>query len=136
MRKTDINSLSDIYQMISEQAEGGSGDIQATSDASYDKLGQSLRENKFVITDAPDGTVLFYTMAPASNDENDKLHNAAGPAVVFGSGGPGNEFYFLKGKLVDKDSKEYRAAAAELSFSADVKGAGEEDVDLGGFNDW
>jgi hypothetical protein len=137
MRKNDISSLNDIYKLIAEQVDESGGDIKASSDAKYDKLGQNLRENQFVINDSPDGTVLFYTMKPASDDENDKLHNAAGPAVVFGSGGPGNEFYFIEGKLMDKDSKEYRAAAAEVNFSATLKAGGDEagmeDVDFSEF---
>jgi hypothetical protein len=134
MRKNDINSLNDIYKLIAEQVDESGGDIKASSDAKYNKLGQNLRENQFVINDSPDGTVLFYTMKPASDDENDKLHNAAGPAVVFGEGGPGNEFYFIEGKLMDPASKEYRAYAADLTFKADVAETGmEADTDFSAF---
>jgi hypothetical protein len=127
MRKTDIKSLGDIYKrLIVEQDMSKS---QPGSDVAYDKLNQNLRENSFTASDSGEPIVVFYTKKPPSDDENDKLHNAAGPAVIFGQGGEGNEFYFIEGQLVEKDSPEYREAAANLRYKSSMQGIDEEPVE-------
>jgi hypothetical protein len=131
LKKSDITDISSIYQMIIEQVtEGGA---TSSSSSLYDKLGQNLRENKFETTGG-ETIVVFYTKK-ISDDENDILHNASGPAVTFGSGGEGNEFYFIDGKLVEKDSKEFRAANSAMTFKQDVEDVGDEaaDTDFGMF---
>ena len=125
MRKTDINSLSDIYKRLI--VEQDMSNIQPSSDVAYDKLNQDLRENNFTTTSG-EPIVVFYTMR-ISNTEPDILHNAAGPAVTFGSGGEGNEFYFIKNKLVEKDSPEYVEAAADLNYKVNMQGMDEEPVE-------
>jgi len=121
MRKSDIQSMGDIARLILENAADGNN-ITSSSSATYDKLGQSLRENEF--NNNGKGLVMFYTMKPSEN-ENDKLHNAAGPAVIFadssGNYDPENEanvFYFIYGEKVDPNSKEYKAAESKASSSA------------------
>lgn len=128
MKKKDISKLSDIYSLIIEQADGGIP--QGSSDVAYDKLDQNLRENNFTTTSG-EPIVVFYTKK-ISDTEPDILHNAAGPAVTFGSGGEGNEFYFIDNKLVEKDSKEFRAAQAQMGYKASFKD--QEVSDLGAFD--
>jgi len=53
----------------------------------YDKEGQSLRCNVIVCNQANGDFVIFYTQK-ISDDQNDVIHNAAGPAVKFGKGNP------------------------------------------------
>lgn len=128
MKKKDITKLSDIYSLIIEQADGAMP--QSSSDAAYDKLGQNLRENNFTTTSG-EPIVVFYTKK-ISDTEPDILHRADGPAVTFGSGGEGNEFYFIDNKLVEKDSKEFRAAQADLRTKVSFKDT--EAAGLGGFD--
>jgi len=128
MKKKDISKLSDIYSLIIEQADGAIP--QGSSDVAYDKLDQNLRENNFTTTSG-EPIVVFYTKK-ISDTEPDILHNAAGPAVTFGSGGEGNEFYFIDNKLVEKDSKEFRAAQAQMGYKASFKD--QEVSDLGAFD--
>jgi hypothetical protein len=131
MRKSDIRSMGDIARLILENAAGAGG-VSSNSSALYDKLGQNLRENEF--NNNGKGIVMFYTMKP-SDDENDKLHNAAGPAVIFadssGNYNPDDEentFYFINGERVDPASKTYTAAASKASGSAMTQ-AGDIDTD-------
>ena len=131
MNKKDINSISDIYSLILEQADGGMP--LASEDVAYDKLDQNLRENEFYTTGG-ETIVKFYTKK-ISDTEPDLLHNAAGPAVTFGSGGEGNEFYFIDGKLTTPDTKEYKAAAATITYNKNMgtlgrKGDVEGDFDF------
>jgi hypothetical protein len=49
----------------------------------YDKLEQSLRRNLFVFGPENEEFVVFYTRK-ISNERNDVIHNAEGPAVQFG----------------------------------------------------
>ena len=121
MRKSDIQSMGDIARLILENTAGGNN-ISSTSSATYDKLGQNLRENEF--NNNGKGIVKFYTMKPSEN-ENDKLHNAAGPAVIFADSSgtyntddETNVFYFINGERVDPNSKAYKAAESKASSSA------------------
>lgn len=116
-----MNNLSNIAQRILEAvSQPGATAAQPTNaDDLYTELDQDLRLNQF---DDEGGApiVVFYTMK-INDKENDVLHNAAGPAVTFGSGGDGEVFYFINGKQVEPDSDEYKNAAAALSI--DVRSA-------------
>lgn len=118
MRKSDIRSMGDIARLILENA-AGEGSISTNSSALYDKLDQNLRENEF--NNNGKAIVLFYTMKP-SDDENDKLHNATGPAVVFadssGNYNPDDEknaFYFINGERVDPASRAFTDASKAVT---------------------
>lgn len=130
--------MSDIARVIMESATigaDGSSSIEYGSDTAYDKLGQNLRENNY--KDGDRGIVLFYTERP-SDEENDKLHNAAGPAVVFANdageydeSNPELTFYFIHGKQVEGPSDpEYMNAGSSVAAksSQDVQDVfGDED---------
>jgi hypothetical protein len=115
MRKSDINKMADIAKLILENAGTGTGDgVENAANALYDKIGQNLRENDY----RADGKkiVQFYTEKP-SETENDLLHNAEGPAVIFANeageydiNDPNNTFYFIHGERVDPNSAEWRQA--------------------------
>ena len=99
MNKKDINKLADLARLVLEQVEDPST-MTSSGDALYNKEGQNLRENNFT-TASGEPIVKFYTKRPKSENENDILHNATGPAVIFGEGGEGNEFYFLDDEKLD-----------------------------------
>lgn len=140
MKKSDINSMSDIFQrMLTEAASGGMDAAQSSGGDPYSYGPENLRENKYI---DKGGKVLvrFFTKKPASENENDVLHNADGPAVIFGEGGQGDEFFFLNGERIDMsnpaEAKKYRAAGAEISYRGQEKEiTGKSDFgDLGAFN--
>lgn len=128
MNRKDINNLNDMFMRVLTEAAGNP--VSSNSSAAYDKLDQNLRENKFT-KDSGETLVLFYTLNPGTGG-NDILHNAAGPAVIFGDGGDGNEFYFINGEQVEPTSTEYKAANAEYRIgqrrksSAPAEGEGGE----------
>lgn len=127
MRKSDIRSMGDIARLILENAEEGAS-ISTNSSALYDKLDQNLRENEF--NNNGKAIVLFFTMKP-SEDENDKLHNATGPAVIFadssGNYNPDDEentFYFINGERVDPNSSTFKNASKKLTGQVSSKETG------------
>lgn len=139
MRKSDINGMADIFQrMITEAAGSGVNPAPSTGGNLYSYGPENLRENNYT-SDSGEPIVLFYTKK-ISDTENDILHNSDGPAVIFGKGGEGNEFFFLDGQKLDmadpKDAKRFRAASAEVTYRGHEKEAtGESDFgDLGAFN--
>jgi hypothetical protein len=140
MKKKDIELLSSLFnQVILQENAGNEGEaeankklqelvnIKAYSENKYDKLDQGLRENYFTTADDKP-IVLFYTMK-VSEDKNDLLHNAAGPAVVFEGGGDGNEFYFINGKQVDPESDEFKTAQAEVEYQGRATRLGKRKTD-------
>lgn len=128
MNRKDINNLNDMFRRVLTEAAGNP--MSSSSSAAYDKLDQNLRENKFT-KESGETLVLFYTLNPGTGG-NDILHNAAGPAVIFGEGGDGNEYYFINGEQVEPNSTEYKAANAEYRIgqrrktSAPTEGEGAE----------
>lgn len=136
MRKSDINSMADIFQrMLTESAAAG-GITPAPSNGGnlYSFGPEKLRENNYT-SDSGEPIVLFYTKK-ISDTENDVLHRSDGPAVIFGEGGEGNEFFFLNGEKVDPASKEWKAAGHEMKYRGhEQEFTGETDADdLGAFN--
>ena len=95
-------------------------------DTAYDKLGQNLRENRY--SNGDKGIVLFYTLRP-SDTENDKIHNAIGPAVILGdANGKFDEnnkeltFYFIDGKQVEgPEDPEFINAANKVAASSSAE---------------
>jgi hypothetical protein len=127
MKSKDIDALNNLFNKVlikeskGEQASGPADapeliGIKAYSEPKYDKEGQNLRSNYFT-TDDDKPIVLFYTKQ-RGGDENDVLHNAAGPAVVFEGGGEGKEFYFIEGEQVSPDSDEYKSAKSRYEYNS------------------
>jgi len=120
MNKKDMNNLADLARLVLEQVEDPST-ITSSGDALYNKERQNLRENNFTTTSG-DPIVKFYTMRPKSENENDILHNAAGPAVIFGDGGEGNEFYFINDEKIDgPEDPRYVNASNALGAASSSK---------------
>lgn len=121
MRKSDIQSLGDIARLILE-GTAGAENLNNSADHLYDKLGQNLRLNDFMDGSKP--IVMFYTKK-ISDTENDVLHNAAGPAIVFANErgeydqeDPELAFYFLDDAKVDPNSSEWKAAHQKSASSS------------------
>jgi len=136
MNKRDINNMADIFQRIMMESSGNltsSGDGKSV-DQLYSYGPEKLRVNSFT-SDSGDPIVTFYTKK-VSDDQNDILHRTDGPAVTFGSGGEGNEFFFVQDEKVDPSSKEYRAAGHDTAYrSAEIETLGDTDTDdLDAFN--
>jgi hypothetical protein len=138
MKSKDIDALNNLFnKVLIKESTGGEASgpadapeligIKAYSEPKYDKEGQNLRSN-FFTTDDDKPIVLFYTMQ-RGGDENDVLHNAAGPAVVFEGGGEGKEFYFIEGEQVSPDSDEYKTANAEFEYQDRASRLGKKKTD-------
>ncbi len=155
MNRKDINSINDVFRLVVEKA--GSSylntlveEVQDTAGVSGDASSlysygpEKLRINHFAKSGAKnakapyvldgvdqslvgsDNIVVFFTKK-ISDTENDILHNASGPAVVFEGGGEGNEFYFIDGTRVDTSSREYKSARADVEYkTAEKEIAGRE----------
>lgn len=139
MKKSDINSMSDIFTRMLTEASGSNLNMPPSSGSNLYSYGaENLRENKYV-DDNGQLIVRFYTKK-ISDTENDVLHNAEGPAVIFGAGGEGNEFFFLNGERLDMnnptEAKKFKAAGAEVSYRGHEKEVtGKSDFgDLGAFD--
>lgn len=139
MKRSDIKNMSDIFQrMLTEAADGGVNAAPTSGGNLYSHGSENLRENKYT-SDSGEPIVLFYTKK-ISDTENDVLHNAEGPAVIFDKGGEGNEFFFINGEKLDmenpSDAKKYRAAGAEVTYRGHEKETtgGADLDDLGAFN--
>jgi hypothetical protein len=129
MNRKDINSINDIFKLVVEKAgssylntlvESAQDTSNTGGDASslYSYGPEKLRINHFTKQGAfnstatykldeidpsligSDNIVVFFTKK-ISDNENDVLHNASGPAVIFEGGGEGNEFFFINGKPAD-----------------------------------
>ena len=137
MRKSDIQSLGDIARLILENAAGAEN-LNNTANHLYDKLKQKLRLNDFMDGSKP--IVMFYTMK-ISDTENDVLHNASGPAIVFANdqgvydeSDPELAFYFLNDKRVEVTDKEWKVATHELKYRSnkqDLTGKTDGDTPAG-----
>jgi len=121
MRKSDIQSMSDIARLILESSAGGES-VENTADHLYDKLGQNLRLNDY--RDGSKKITMFYTKKP-SDTENDVLHNEAGPAVIFANeqgeydeNDPKLAFYFINGEKVDPNSSVWKKAHQKSAAQA------------------
>ena len=155
MNRKDINSINDVFRLVVEKAgpsyintlvEAAQGAPATGGDASslYSYGPEKLRINHFtkqgaLNSKAPyvldgvdssllgsDNIVVFFTKK-ISDNENDVLHNASGPAVIFEGGGEGNEFFFINGQPADFNSKEYKSARADVEYkSAEKEIAGRE----------
>lgn len=149
MNRKDINSINDVFKLVVEKAgpsylntlvEAAAATSSTGGDASalYSYGPEKLRINHFTkqgalnskapyILDGVDSSLLgsnnivvFFTKK-ISDTENDVLHNASGPAVVFEGGGEGNEFFFINGEPADFNSKEYKAARADVEYKTSEK---------------
>jgi hypothetical protein len=149
MNRKDINSINDIFKLVVEKAgssylntlvESAQDTSNTGGDASslYSYGPEKLRINHFTKQGAlnstatykldeidpsligSDNIVVFFTKK-ISDTENDVLHNASGPAVIFEGGGEGNEFFFIDGKPADFNSREYKAARADVEYKSSEK---------------
>ena len=158
MNRKDINSINDIFQMVIEKAgpsymntllESAANTSNTGGDASslYSFGPEKLRINHFTKQGALNSTatyddgsaedfksllgssnIVMFTTKKISENENDVLHNAFGPAVIFESGGEGNEFWFDEGKPVkpgDMINKQNKIAASDNSDVKDIFGDGD-----------
>jgi len=134
MRKSDINNLADIFTRMLNESNDGVSAAPTSGGNLYNYGPEKLRANNYT-SDSGEPIVLFYTKK-ISDTENDVLHRSDGPAVIFGEGGEGNEFYFLNGEKVDPASKEWKAAGHEMKYRGhEQEFTGETDADdLGAFN--
>lgn len=163
MNRRDISNINDIIGAIMashgpqiftrqlNEADEGGADSNVTIEQLYSYGPEQLRTNHFTEQGAKysfpqysedgvlepnivgkDNIVLFFT-EKVSDSDSDLLHNATGPAVIFNQGGEGNEYYFIHGVQVEPDSKEWRAANAQVSYTTNVQAAGDE-VDMSGFD--
>jgi len=123
MNKRDINALSDIFQRIIMESAGGGVQPDPGYSAEYNIGVENLRANSYT-TNSGEPIVLFYTQK-ISDDQNDVLHKGDGPAVIFGNGGPENEFYFLHGERIDMTTdegrKKFKAASHEVTYRGHEK---------------
>lgn len=137
MRKSDIRSLGDIARLILENAADAEN-LNNTADHLYTKKGQSLRLNDFRDGNTP--IVMFYTKK-ISDTENDVLHNAAGPAIIFANAqgeydqeDPELAFYFLDDEKVDPNSQRWtdahKASAGSSMADDQVKDQGVGRIDF------
>ena len=113
MRKSDIQSMADIARLILE-GTADAENLNNTADHLYNQLGQNLRLNDY--KDGSKNIVMFYTKKP-SDTENDVLHNAAGPAVIFANAqgeydkkDPQLAFYFLNNEKLNPDDTRFQDA--------------------------
>jgi hypothetical protein len=149
MNRKDINSINDVFKLVMEKAgpsyvntlvESATNTSSTGGDASalYSYGPEKLRVNHFTKQGAlnssatyaidqvdpsllgPNNIVVFFTKK-ISDTENDVLHNASGPAVIFEGGGEGNEFFFIDGKPADFNSREYKAARADVEYKSSEK---------------
>ena len=149
MNRKDINSINDIFKLVVEKAgssylntlvESAQDTSNTGGDASslYSYGPENLRINHFTKQGAlnstatykldeidpsligSDNIVVFFTRR-ISDNENDVLHNASGPAVIFEGGGEGNEFFFINGKPADFNSREYKAARSDVEYHSSEK---------------
>ena len=149
MNRKDINSINDIFNLVVEKhgmsymntlVESAANTSSTGGDASalYSYGPEKLRINHFTKQGAlnttstfTDGTVdesllgsnnivLFFTKK-ISDNENDVLHNAYGPAVIFEQGGEGNEFWFLDGKPSTPEDAATTANVATAKSSKEVQ---------------
>jgi hypothetical protein len=149
MNRKDINSINDVFRLVMEKAgpsyvntlvESAANTSSTGGDASalYSYGPEKLRVNHFTKQGAlnstatyaldqvdpsllgPNNIVVFFTKK-ISDTENDVLHNASGPAVIFEQGGEGNEFFFIDGKPADFNSREYKAARADVEYKSSEK---------------
>ena len=149
MNRKDINSINDIFKMVVEKTgpsylntlvESAQNTSSTGGDASslYSYGPEKLRINHFTKQGAlnstatysldkidpsllgSDNIVVFFTKRGGEN-ENDILHNASGPAVIFEGGGEGNEFFFINGEPADFNSREYKAARADVEYKSSEK---------------
>jgi hypothetical protein len=154
MNRRDINSINDIFKAVIEKTgmsyvntlvESAANTSSTGGDASslYSYGPENLRINHFTKQGAlnstgtytldgvdpkllgSDNIVAFFTKK-ISDNENDVLHNASGPAVIFEQGGEGNEFFFINGKPADFNSKEYKAARADVEYKSSAKELGKD----------
>jgi hypothetical protein len=103
MNRRDMKNMNDIFRVIMENTTGTVEPVASSSGEGgnlYHIGPDKLRENLYKASDSGETIVLFYTKKP-SETENDILHCTTGPAVVFGNGGPENEFYFLNDKRLE-----------------------------------
>jgi hypothetical protein len=145
MNRKDINSINDVFRMVMEKAgpayfntlmESTANTSNTGGDASalYSYGPEKLRVNHFTKQGAINSTatyddgsaedfksllgsnnIVMFTTMKISENENDVLHNAFGPAVIFENGGEGNEFWFDEGKPVkpeDMINKQNNIAAS------------------------
>ena len=162
MNRKDINSINDVFRLVVEKAgssylntlmEAAADAPSASGDASslYSYGPEKLRINHFTKNGAlnskasyvldsvdqsllgPDNIVVFFTKK-ISDNENDVLHNASGPAVVFEQGGEGNEFFFINGEPADFNSKEYKAARADVEYKSSEKEIAGRETDADEFS--
>ena len=149
MNRKDINSINDVFKLVMEKAgpsyvntlvESAANTSSTGGDASalYSYGPEKLRVNHFTKQGALNSSatyaidqvdpsllgsnniVVFFTKK-ISDTENDVLHNASGPAVIFEGGGEGNEFFFIDGKPADFNSREYKAARADVEYKSSEK---------------
>lgn len=161
MNRKDINSINDIFQMVIEKAgpsymntllESAANTSSTGGDASslYSFGPENLRINHFTKQGALNSTatyddgsvddfksllgsnnIVVFTTKKISDNENDVLHNAFGPAVIFENGGPGNEFWFDEGKpvkpedLINKQNKIAAQSDTSEGGVADIFGGGD-----------
>jgi len=137
MRKSDIQSLGDIARLILE----GTADAENLNNSAshlYNQKGQNLRLNDF--KDGSKNIVMFYTKK-ISDTENDVLHNAAGPAIVFANEqgeydqeDPKLAFYFLDDVKIDPNSKQWtdalKTSAGKTMADIEVKDKGVAEIDF------
>lgn len=140
MDRRDIKSINDIFTRVlttqgssfmSSLLEAAATTNTGAGDASslYSYGPEGLRINHFTKKGALNSTATFshrglgdtglldtdnivvFTTKKVSDTENDVLHNASGPAVIFEQGGEGNEFFFLDGEPVERSEVETRGNA-------------------------
>ncbi len=158
MNRKDINSINDVFRMVMEKAgpayfntlmESAANTSNTGGDASslYSFGPENLRINHFTKRGALNSTatyddgsaedfksllgsnnIVLFTTMKISENENDVLHNAFGPAVIFENGGEGNEFWFDEGKPVkpeDMINKQNNIAASNNPGVKDIFGGGD-----------
>lgn len=159
MNRKDINSINDVFRLVVEKNgpsflktlvenadESSTTNTSGDADSLYSYGPEKLRINHFTKNGAfnskgeyildgvdssllgNDNVVVFFTKR-GGPESNDILHNASGPAVIFEQGGENNEFYFINGNSVDKNSKEWKTARAEMSYRSSAKRLA--DIDIG-----
>lgn len=162
MNRRDINSINDVFRMVVEKAgpsylntliESAANTSNTGGDASslYSYGPEKLRINHFTKQGAlnsqasytldsvdpsllgSDNIVVFFTKK-VSDTENDILHNASGPAVVFEGGGEGNEFFFIDGEPADFNSREFKAARADVEYKSSEKEIAGRETDTDEFS--
>lgn len=158
MNRRDINSINDIFSRVmsthgssylASLMESAATTNTGAGDAStlYSYGPEGLRINHFTKNGALNSTATFthrglgdtdllngdnivvFLTKKVSDNENDVLHNASGPAVIFEQGGEGNEFFFLDGEPATREEVGARSNALAAKTNPKVQDTFGKDED-------